>query len=76
MRTVGRGVAGLWLAVVAGSAEAAALTVRQSGPNGEVATLEEAREVRVVFSEPMVVLGRIPAPVPAIETAVVSIVTS
>ena len=65
MRRVGRGLAGLWLAVVAGSAEAAALTVRQSGPNGEIAQLEEAREVRVVFAEPMVALGRIPAPVTA-----------
>src|SRR5215212_4713599 len=39
----------------------AALTVVNAGPQGEVANLAEAREVRVVFSEPMVSLGRIPA---------------
>ena len=34
-------------------------------PTGEVATLAEANEIRVVFSEPMVTLGRIPARVTA-----------
>ena len=37
----------------------------QSGPTGEVASLAEANEIRVVFSEPMVTLGRIPARVTA-----------
>lgn len=48
---------------VAGSpARAAAppLSVVQSGPNGEVSHIGHASEVRVVFSEPMVALGRIP----------------
>ena len=39
------------------------LTVVSSGPVGEVASLAEANEIRIVFSEPMVVLGRIPQPV-------------
>jgi hypothetical protein len=41
------------------------LRVVSSGPTGEVASLAEANEVRIVFSEPMVVLGRIPDPVQA-----------
>jgi alpha-2-macroglobulin len=39
---------------------APALRVVSAGPQGEVAALAEANEVRVVFSEPMVTLGRIP----------------
>ncbi len=41
------------------------LRVVSAGPVGEVASLAEANEVRVVFSEPMVVLGKIPEPVVA-----------
>jgi alpha-2-macroglobulin len=41
------------------------LTVVSAGPAGEVASPAEANEVRVVFSEPMVTLGRIPSPVRA-----------
>ncbi|HYI10473.1 MAG TPA: alpha-2-macroglobulin family protein [Thermoanaerobaculia bacterium] len=41
------------------------LRVVSAGPVGEASTLAEANEVRVVFSEPMVVLGRIPNPVTA-----------
>ena len=41
------------------------LRVTSAGPVGEVATLAEANEIRVVFSEPMVVVGRIPQPVTA-----------
>jgi uncharacterized protein YfaS (alpha-2-macroglobulin family) len=37
------------------------LTIVSAGPNGEVASLPEANEIRIVFSEPMVPLGRIPA---------------
>ncbi|HEY7284109.1 MAG TPA: MG2 domain-containing protein, partial [Vicinamibacterales bacterium] len=37
------------------------LRVVSAGPTDEVAAIEEANEVRVVFSEPMVSLGRIPA---------------
>jgi len=36
------------------------LTVVSTGPEGEVASLAEAKEIRVVFSESMVSLGRIP----------------
>src|SRR3954462_15524076 len=36
------------------------LSVVNAGPAGEVASIEEASEVRIVFSEPMVPLGRIP----------------
>src|SRR5262249_47622325 len=42
-----------------------ALTVVQSGPTNEIQNLREANEIRMVFSEPMVVLGRIPDPVTA-----------
>jgi uncharacterized protein YfaS (alpha-2-macroglobulin family) len=41
------------------------LTIVSSGPSSEVAALAEANEVRIVFSEPMVTLGRIPSPVRA-----------
>jgi len=41
----------------------AGLTIVSSAPQGEVASLAEANEIRVVFSEPMVTLGRIPADV-------------
>src|SRR4051794_14778368 len=60
----------LWVAVClrAASGEAqpagrasAALTIVNAGPQGEVASLAEANEIRVVFSEPMVTLGQIPA---------------
>ncbi|HSP32978.1 MAG TPA: MG2 domain-containing protein [Thermoanaerobaculia bacterium] len=43
----------------------ATLRVISAGPVGEVASYAEANEVRVVFSEPMVVLGRIPPTVTA-----------
>lgn len=36
------------------------LTIVKAGPIGEIADLAEANEIRVVFSEPMVVLGKIP----------------
>ncbi|HEY0155963.1 MAG TPA: alpha-2-macroglobulin family protein [Thermoanaerobaculia bacterium] len=41
------------------------LRVVSVGPVGETATLAEANEIRVVFSEPMVTLGKIPQPVTA-----------
>ena len=41
------------------------MRIVSAGPVGETATLAEANEIRVVFSEPMVVLGRIPQPVTA-----------
>ena len=36
------------------------LRVVSAGPEGEIGALSEANEIRVVFSEPMVTLGRIP----------------
>jgi uncharacterized protein YfaS (alpha-2-macroglobulin family) len=49
------------LAAAALSAQAAnKLTIIKAGPIGEVATLAEANEIRVVFNEPMVVIGKIP----------------
>ena len=39
----------------------AALRVVSASPEGEVAALSESNEIRVVFSEPMVALGRVPA---------------
>jgi hypothetical protein len=38
----------------------AALTVVSAGPVGEMRQLGDANEIRVIFSEPMVTLGRIP----------------
>ena len=40
---------------------AAGLEVVQAAPQGEIDALAEAAEVRVVFSEAMVVLGRVPS---------------
>src|SRR5438128_473441 len=54
-------IAVLLLLAAAVSARAAdKLTIIKAGPIGEVATLAEANEVRVVFNEPMVVVGKIP----------------
>src|SRR5688572_7918446 len=54
------------LFLVASIASAAdTLRVTSAGPVGEVASRQEANEIRVVFSEPMVALGRIPEPVTA-----------
>src|SRR5438045_7645890 len=41
------------------------LTIVKAGPVGELAQLAEGNEVRVVFSEPMVVVGKIPRVVEA-----------
>ncbi|HET9266053.1 MAG TPA: alpha-2-macroglobulin family protein [Vicinamibacterales bacterium] len=41
------------------------LTVVSGGPSGELSALSEVNEIRIVFSEPMVTLGRIPARVTA-----------
>jgi uncharacterized protein YfaS (alpha-2-macroglobulin family) len=43
--------------------ESKGLTVVSAGPTGEMAQLDQADEIRILFSEPMVVLGRIPQPV-------------
>ena len=57
-------------AVVSAAAQPAqgerpALRVVSAAPGGELATLAEANEIRVVFSEPMVALGSVPARVTA-----------
>ena len=52
-------------ATVSLAAQAPALTVLRAAPSGEIANLAEANEIRIVFSEPMVTLGRIPSPVVA-----------
>src|SRR5262245_27118556 len=70
MRSVVRGVVVCF--VVAGAAstiassQSAPLTIVSTGPTGEVPRLQDANEIRVIFSEPMVPLGRIPSnPSPA-----------
>jgi hypothetical protein len=50
---------GLALPVALGAASPE-LQILQAGPAGEISKLEGANEIRVVFSEPMVPLGRIP----------------
>ena len=54
----------LCLSAVA-QAQTPSLTVVNTAPRGEIAKLEEANEIRIVFSEPMVTLGQIPAKVTA-----------
>ena len=39
---------------------AASLSIVSFGPAGEIQNIAEAREIRIVFSEPMVALGAIP----------------
>src|SRR5216683_1789053 len=55
----------LLMLVAAGVRAADKLTIVKAGPVGEIASLAEANEIRVVFSEPMVVLGKIPKVVTA-----------
>jgi hypothetical protein len=50
----------LFFCVLSAHAADKNLTIVKAGPVGEVATLAEANEIRVVFSEPMVVVGKIP----------------
>src|SRR5437660_1174278 len=58
MKRTGLGLLFLVCAVAAHAADK--LTIVKAGPVGEVASLAEANEVRVVFSEPMIVVGKIP----------------
>jgi len=58
-------VLSLVFAFAAAARAADSLRVISAGPSGEVASREEANEIRVVFSEPMVILGKIPNPVTA-----------
>ncbi len=43
------------------AAQTVPLRIVSAGPTGEVASIEEANEIRVVFSDSMVALGRVPA---------------
>src|SRR6187397_1054052 len=54
--------AGLLVVLSVGAAsQSAELRVVDASPNGELNQLSEANEIRIVFSEPMVALGRIPS---------------
>ncbi|MDP9360435.1 MAG: MG2 domain-containing protein, partial [Acidobacteriota bacterium] len=50
----------LFLCAIPSRAADKNLAIVKAGPIGEVASLAEANEIRVVFSEPMVVVARIP----------------
>src|SRR5262245_29845004 len=49
----------------AAAAQDTALRIVNTGPQGPLTDLAQANEIRIVFSEPMVTLGRIPSPVTA-----------
>ena len=53
------------LFITPAAAQPPALTIVNTGPEGPIDRLEQANEIRIVFSEPMVTLGRIPNPVTA-----------
>jgi len=55
----------LLLSLTAMAGRETGLRVVRSGPEGELDSLAQAKEIRIVFSEPMVALGRIPTPVAA-----------
>jgi uncharacterized protein YfaS (alpha-2-macroglobulin family) len=55
----------LFLLLATPAFAATTLRVISAGPVGETATLAEANEIRAVFSEAMVVIGKIPQPVTA-----------
>lgn len=55
----------LLLAMPAAAQTTEALRVVSTGPSGPLDALAQANEIRIVFSEPMVTLGRIPAEVTA-----------
>jgi len=50
----------LFFACAATQAPGPNVTIVKAGPIGEVAKMAEANEIRVVFSEPMIVIGKIP----------------
>ena len=53
------------LFLAAAAAQSPQLTIVSTGPGGALDQLAQANEIRIVFSEPMVTLGRIPDPVVA-----------
>jgi hypothetical protein len=61
-----RGLFTLALLLAAGAAalyawQSGPLTISSAGPTGEIRQLQDANEIRLVFSEPMVALGRVPS---------------
>ncbi len=58
-------LSGVLLLAAAASAQNPSLAIVNTGPQGPLDTLAQANEIRIVFSEPMVTLGRIPDPVTA-----------
>ena len=42
-------------------AQSTGLSVLSAGPTGEIRQLQDANEIRIIFSDPMVALGRIPS---------------
>jgi uncharacterized protein YfaS (alpha-2-macroglobulin family) len=64
-RAGGAGILLLLLALTARGQAPAALTIVRAAPNATLAQLTEANEIRIVFSEPMIALGRVPQPVTA-----------
>ena len=59
--TLGVSVLLVILASVLLFAQSATFAVLSYGPTGEINQLQDANEIRVIFSEPMVALGRIPS---------------
>jgi hypothetical protein len=51
----------LFTSTLAGSAQNTPLTVLEASPRGEVNQRSDANEIRLIFSEPMIALGRSPA---------------
>jgi uncharacterized protein YfaS (alpha-2-macroglobulin family) len=65
MGTRGRLVGAVLGFLIPAVVQAADLRVRAGAPSGELSMLAQANEIRVVFAEPMVALGKIPEPVTA-----------
>lgn len=51
----------VWVLSSQVSSQSQAFRVLDAGPRGEIAQVSDANEIRVVFSEPMVAIGRVPA---------------
>jgi hypothetical protein len=58
---IGLSLALTLISVASAGAQSPALTIVNAGPQGPLSRLEQANEIRIVFSEPMVTLGRIPS---------------
>jgi hypothetical protein len=64
-RLSGASVVGVVLIAATLAAQNSPLTIVNTGPHGPLDQLAQANEIRIVFSEPMVTLGRIPERVTA-----------